>query len=56
VEARKTCALARVFALQGGADLACRMDGKNGEATSAIVGCILLPWVLAGTNGARHFR
>ena len=26
------------------------MDGKNGEATSATVGCILLPGVLARTD------
>jgi len=31
----------------GCCDLAFEMDGKNGEATSATVGCVLLPWVLA---------
>ena len=39
-----------------GFDLASEMDDKNGEATSATLGCILLPGFSARTDGARHFR
>jgi hypothetical protein len=37
-------------------DLASEMDGKNGEAISAAVGCVWRPWVSTGPNGARDFR
>jgi hypothetical protein len=37
-------------------DLASEMDDKNGEATSATLGFVLLPGFSAGTDGMRHFR
>ena len=37
-------------------DLASEMDGKNGEATSANLGFVLLPGFSAGTDGMRRFR
>jgi hypothetical protein len=39
-----------------GFDLASEMDDKNSETTSAAVGCVLLPRILAGTGGVRRFR
>jgi hypothetical protein len=36
--------------------LASEMDDKNGEATSATLGFVLLPWFSAGTDGVRGFR
>ena len=37
-------------------DLASEMDDKNGEATSATLGFVLLPGFSAGTDGMRRFR
>ena len=37
-------------------DLASEMDDKNGEATSATLGFVLLPGFSAGTDGMRQFR
>jgi len=39
-----------------GFDLASEMDDKNGEATSATLGFVLLPGFSVGTDGIRHFR
>ena len=37
-------------------DLASEVDDKNGEATSATLGFVLLPGFSAGTDGMRQFR
>jgi hypothetical protein len=39
-----------------GFDLAFEMDDKNGEATSATLGFVLLSGFSAGTDGMRRFR
>ena len=39
-----------------GFDLASEMDDKSGEATSATLGCVLLPGFSAGADGMRRFR
>jgi hypothetical protein len=39
-----------------GFDLASEMDDKNGEASSATFGFVLLSGFSAGTDGMRHFR
>ena len=39
-----------------GFDLASEKDDKNGEATSATLGFVLLPGFSAGTDGMRRFR
>ena len=37
-------------------DLAFEMDGRTSKTKATTVGCVLLPWFSAGTDGARHFR
>jgi len=39
-----------------GFDLASEMDDKNGEASSATFGLLLLSGFSAGTDGMRRFR
>jgi hypothetical protein len=55
MKAQESCAFLSDFGFGVGLDLASEMDDKNGEATSATLGFVLLPGFSAGTDGMRHF-
>jgi hypothetical protein len=42
--------------LGAGLEFGMMLDGTNSEAQAAPLGCVFVPWFLAGTNSTRDFR